>query len=176
MRKYKFLPAIAAITATLLSAQQPAPAPAAGGGRGPAAQPAKDYMSAADVAALIAEARAEHKDGQSLQNKRLVSVPPLNASLEYRTGITGASVHETDAELMYVVEGSGTIVTGGKLTEEKRQNPTNLSGTAVEGGTSRHVGKGDFIMISEGTPHWWSSVDGTVVLMTLHIPHTTEKK
>lgn len=174
MRKFGFTLAIATLTATLLTAQQPAPAP--GGGRGPGAQPAKDYLSAADVAALIAEAKAEHKDGQALQNKRMVSVPPLNASLEYRTGITGASVHETEAELMYVIDGSGTIVTGGKLTEEKRQNPTNLSGTAVEGGTSRHVGKGDFIMISEGTPHWWSSVDGTVVLMTLHIPHTTEKK
>jgi quercetin dioxygenase-like cupin family protein len=54
--------------------------------------------------------------------------------------------------------------------EEKRTNPANLSGTAIEGGASRNVAKGDFIIVPEGTAHWFSAINGTLVLMTLHVP------
>jgi hypothetical protein len=37
-------------------------------------------------------------------------------------------VHELDAELFYVIDGSGTVVTGGKLTGETRTNAENLRG------------------------------------------------
>ena len=45
-----------------------------------------------------------------------------------------ASVHEKEAELFYVIDGSGTLVTGGKLVGETRTNADNLAGTAIEGG------------------------------------------
>ena len=64
---------------------------------------------------------------------------------------------------------------GGKLTNEKRSNAENLTGTGIDGGQSRHVAKGDFIMVPEGTPHWFSKIDGTVVLMSLHLPHKAAK-
>jgi quercetin dioxygenase-like cupin family protein len=35
---------------------------------------------------------------------------------------------------------------------------------------TRRVAKGDFIMVPEGTPHWFSAIDGTIVLMSLHLP------
>jgi mannose-6-phosphate isomerase-like protein (cupin superfamily) len=70
---------------------------------------------------------------------------------------------------MYVIDGSATLVTGGKLVSETRTNPTNLSGTAIEGGTSKVVGKGDFFIVPEGTPHWFSKIDGAITLMTLHL-------
>ncbi len=62
-----------------------------------------------------------------------------------------AAVHETEAELFYVVDGSATLVTGGKLTGESRTNAENLTGNGIEGGTSRHVAKGDFVMVPERT-------------------------
>jgi mannose-6-phosphate isomerase-like protein (cupin superfamily) len=71
---------------------------------------------------------------------------------------------------MYVIDGSATMVTGGKLVDEKRTNPANLSGTGIEGGTSQHVSKGDFMVVPENTAHWFSAIDGTLVLMTLHVP------
>ena len=52
-----------------------------------------------------------------------------------------AAAHDKDAELFHVVEGAGTLVTGGTLKDERRTNPDNLTGTAIEGGTSRKLAK-----------------------------------
>src|SRR5712664_4091101 len=45
----------------------------------------------------------------------IVRLAPYNANLEYRVaGVNApASMHEREAEMFYVVEGSGTLVTGG---------------------------------------------------------------
>jgi mannose-6-phosphate isomerase-like protein (cupin superfamily) len=137
----------------------------------PSAADARTMVSASDVAALIAKAKADRKDDQALLAQSMIRLAPYNVSLEYRAAVATASVHETEAELFYVVDGSATLITGGKLTNEKRTNAANLSGSGIEGGMSRHVAKGDFIMVPEGTPHWFSAIDGTVVLMSIHLPH-----
>jgi quercetin dioxygenase-like cupin family protein len=63
-------------------------------------------------------------------------------------------------------------VIGGQLTEPKRQNAQNLQGTAITGGTSQKVAKGDFMLVPAGSPHGFSAVEGTITLMTLHLPVT----
>jgi mannose-6-phosphate isomerase-like protein (cupin superfamily) len=135
----------------------------------PAASEPKTYSSAADVAALLAKAKAERKD-QPLISERILQLAPYNANLEYRASVGPAAVHETEAEIFYVIDGSATMMTGGKLVNETRTNASNLTGTAIEGGTSRAVAKGDFIIVPEKTPHWFSTINGTIVLMTLHVP------
>jgi len=156
---------IAGLTLVFVSsvsfAQQPAAATSAG---------ASKMVSAKEVAALIAKASVDRKEGQALLAQSMIQLAPYNVSLEYRAAVANAAVHETEAELFYVVDGSAMLVTGGKLKDEKRTNAANLSGSAVEGGTSRHIAKGDFIMVPEGTPHWFSAIDGTIVLMSLHLP------
>ena len=32
------------------------------------------------------------------------------------------------------------------------------------------VAKGDFVMVPPGTGHWFSAIDGTLVVMSLHLP------
>lgn len=147
---------------SVASAQQP-----------PAAAPApKLFSSGADVTAMIAKAKAERKPDQANFSQPILQLAPYNANLEYRVaGINAnATVHEKEAEMFYVVEGSGTLVTGGKLKEEKRTNPENLAGTGIDGGQRRKVAKGDFIMVPENTPHWFGEIDGALVLMALHLP------
>lgn len=144
-----------------LSAQAPAPAP-------------KLFTSAADLTAMIANAKNTRKPDQPNFAQPIVTLAPYNASLEYRVGNLNApaSLHEREAEMFYVVEGTGTLVTGGKLREERRTNPENLSGTGIDGGTKRRVAKGDFIMVPENTPHWFGEIEGgALVLMSLHLPH-----
>jgi mannose-6-phosphate isomerase-like protein (cupin superfamily) len=136
----------------------------------PQAQPEKLFSSAADVQALIAKAKSDRKEGQPMVSERILHLAPYNANLEYRAGIAPASVHEKEAEVFYVIDGTATMLTGGKLTDEKRTNPENLSGTGIEGGESRTVAKGDFIVVPENTPHWFSKIDGVLILMTLHVP------
>ena len=155
------------LTASAAFAQQP-PAPAAAAG-------SRTMVSASDVTALIAKAKAERKDNQALLAQSMIQLAPYNVSLEYRAAVANAAVHETEAELFYVIDGSATLVTGGKLTNENRTNAANLSGSGIEGGVSRRVAKGDFIMVPEGTPHWFSAIDGTVVLMSLHLPHSPQR-
>ena len=156
------------LTASAAFAQQP-PAPAA-------AAASRTMVSASDVTALIAKAKAERKDNQALLAQSMIQLAPYNVSLEYRAAVANAAVHETEAELFYVIDGSATLVTGGKLTNENRTNAANLSGSGIEGGVSRRVAKGDFLMVPEGTPHWFSALDGTVVLMSLHLPHPPAAK
>jgi mannose-6-phosphate isomerase-like protein (cupin superfamily) len=143
-------------------AQTPAPAP-------------QLFMSAADVSALIAKARNDRKPDQANFVQPIVRLAPFTANLEYRVaGVNAnASVHFRDAELFYVVEGSGTLVTGGKLRDERQTNADNLTGSAIDGGTRRRLAKGDYVMVPENTPHWFGEIDGTLVLMSIHLPRST---
>jgi mannose-6-phosphate isomerase-like protein (cupin superfamily) len=134
------------------------------------ASPAKTFSSASDVGALLAKAQSERKENQPLVTERILQLAPYNANLEYRASVGPAAVHEKEAEVFYVIDGSATLMTGGKLVNENRTNATNLTGTAIEGGESRAVEKGDFIIVPENTPHWFSAINGSIVLMTLHVP------
>jgi mannose-6-phosphate isomerase-like protein (cupin superfamily) len=136
----------------------------------PAAQAPKTFVSSADVTALIAKAKATRKPDQANLAQPLLQLAPYTANLEYRAGVANGAVHEKEAEMFYVVEGAGTLVTGGKLTGETRTNAENLSGSGIEGGKSQHVAKGDFIMVPENTPHWFSAIEGSLTLMSIHLP------
>jgi mannose-6-phosphate isomerase-like protein (cupin superfamily) len=144
MRSIVIRPILSIVVLTIAAgaawAQQPAP-------------PTKTYSSAADVTALLAKAKADHKDGQATVIENILRLAPYSANLEYRTAVGPAAVHEHEAEMFYVLEGSATLVTGGKLANEKRTNAENLSGTAIEGGTPQSVAKGDVIIVPENTPH-----------------------
>jgi mannose-6-phosphate isomerase-like protein (cupin superfamily) len=152
-------------------------APAVAGGQQASTQAAapamKPFSSSADVAALIAKAKSERKEGQPIVSEPILQLAPYNANLEYRASVGNAAVHEREAEVFYVIDGNATMVTGGKLVKETRTNATNLTGSGIEGGDSRKVAKGDFIIVPENTPHWFSSIDGVLVLMTLHVPRPT---
>jgi quercetin dioxygenase-like cupin family protein len=60
----------------------------------------------------------------------------------------------------YVLKGAGTLVTGGKLVNERRTaGSTTVQGTGIEGGTSRRVAAGDIVVIPNHVAHWWSSLE-----------------
>jgi len=74
-----------------------------------------------------------------------------------------ANVHQTKVtEIYYILDGNATLVTGGTLPDPKPNRPgsTTFQSTHIEGGVSRHVGKGDVIIIPGRTPHWFSTQDG----------------
>jgi len=154
---------LAALSAPAFAQQAPAASPAM-------AQALALVTSSTDVAALIAKAKKERKPDQANYGQSILKYGTYNVGLEYRAVVGPASVHEQEAELFYVIDGSATLVTGGTLVKENRTNPSNLSGTAIEGGQSRKIAKGDFVMIPKGTSHWISAIDGAVVLMSLHLP------
>jgi len=72
-----------------------------------------------------------------------------------------AEVHTRDADLIYVLEGSVTFVTGGTVVDPKMIGPDEIRGSRIDGGTARALNKGDVIVVPAGTPHWFSQVDET---------------
>jgi len=129
------------------------------------------FMSHKDIMALIDKAKADRKPIAPVTAEPILVLAPYRAQLEYRPGNAPAAVHAKDAELMVVLEGSGTIITEGKLVDEKRVNAYNLSGPSISGGKSHAVVTGDMIFIPPNTPHQVIAGGGApIVLMTMHVP------
>jgi len=131
------------------------------------------FASMTDVSALIAKAKSNIKPDQAMLVQPVVRMSPYAVNLEYRVaGVNAnASIHNTEAELFFVIDGSGTAVTGGRLRDAVQRNADNLSGPAIDDGVSRQVKKGDVLFVPEKTPHWFSPSDGDVlVLLSLHVP------
>lgn len=147
-------------------ANQPAPQPPPQS----TGKPTKTFTSAADLTALIAKAKGERKEGQPTVAEPMLELGSYDGHLEYRASVGNAAVHEKEAELFYVIDGSATLVTGGKLVNEKRTDATNLNGSAIEGGTPRNIAKGDWVLVPENTPHWFSPINGVVVVFSMHVP------
>jgi mannose-6-phosphate isomerase-like protein (cupin superfamily) len=149
---------LATAVASSALAQQPTPAP-------------KTFMNNKEIMGLIDVAKANRKGDAPLVGVPILSLAPYRAMLEYRPGTSPAAVHEKDAELMVVLEGTGNIVTGGKLVDEKRSNANNLGGSSITGGETHAVVKGDMIIVPSNTPHQVIPTGGApIVLMTLHVP------
>ena len=131
--------------------------------------PDKIVATSSEITAMVAKAKAERKPDQPTFAQPLLALAPYGANLEYRAAVGPAAVHKKYAEFFYVVDGSATLVTGGKLANEK-SNGDNLSGTAIEGGSPRQVAKGDFVIVPENTPHWFSTINGNITLMSFRLP------
>jgi quercetin dioxygenase-like cupin family protein len=66
--------------------------------------------------------------------------------------------------VIYVLQGTAILVTGGTMVDPKPhfsreiQSPNGTAGTAIEGGETYHLAKGDVIIVPSGVPHWWKEV------------------
>jgi mannose-6-phosphate isomerase-like protein (cupin superfamily) len=93
----------------------------------------------------------------------------------YRVGVFGvlrpqtakqdAVLHETTTtEVYYMLDGAGTLVTGGTLVDQRREpaGTTTVRGSRIDGGVSRRVTPGDVVIIPGRTPHWWSELEGDI--------------
>jgi mannose-6-phosphate isomerase-like protein (cupin superfamily) len=59
----------------------------------------------------------------------------------------GPELHESEVDVMRVVEGSATVVTGGEI-----------QGDRIEGGKAQRIAEGDVIAIPSGVPHQFVEV------------------
>jgi mannose-6-phosphate isomerase-like protein (cupin superfamily) len=125
------------------------------------------YMSAADVAAGVAQLGNTRADIAF----RVFHIPPYTINAAHRAPVPNiASLHEAQAELFIVMEGTATMVTGGKIVEGTR-NGTNITGTSIAGGTSQKLSKGDFLIVPAGVPHWFTNIAPTGISLTqMYLP------
>ena len=71
-----------------------------------------------------------------------------------------AEIHTLDTDVIYVVDGSATLVTGGKAIDKKVIGPNEIRGSRIEGGEEHHITKGDAIIIPNGVAHQFTAVAG----------------
>ena len=97
----------------------------------------------------------------------LMSTPEYKVTASRRDKPGQVEVHLRDTDIFYVVEGSGDLVTGGTVVDAKNTSPEEVRGTRLEGGTERHLKKGDVVVIARGVPHWFRSVETPLQYFTV---------
>ena len=78
-----------------------------------------------------------------------------------RTKAAGAVAHEGFAELHHIIDGAGTLVTGGTLSRATG----GRGGATIVNGVRKRVSAGDVILIPAGVPHWYTDLDGTITYL-----------
>ena len=69
-----------------------------------------------------------------------------------------AEVHTQDADIIYVLEGTATMVTGGTVVDGKNIAADEIRGASIQGGDTRELVKGDVMIVPHGVPHWFKEV------------------
>jgi len=82
----------------------------------------------------------------------------IHASRRERPGM--AEVHERDTDIIHVLEGSATFVTGGTVVDAATTGPGEIRGREINGGETRQIVPGDVIVVPAGVPHWFKAVNG----------------
>ncbi len=88
----------------------------------------------------------------------LLEVKGYKVHASRRTEPGQVEVHEHETDVIYVLEGSATFVTGGKLIGGKTIAPGEIRAPDVENGKDHHIARGDVIVVPNGTPHWFKEV------------------
>jgi mannose-6-phosphate isomerase-like protein (cupin superfamily) len=139
----------------------------------PAQQPPTQLFTAgADIPALIAKAKAAQKSPTVNSTLPVAVYGYYRVLLEYRTGLTPPTVHHGQTELVYVVQGNATLVSGGHLTgvQPPRPGSTTDMGTGIEGtDKSQKLAKGDILLVPAETAHQFQDVNGEFVIISVHM-------
>jgi mannose-6-phosphate isomerase-like protein (cupin superfamily) len=128
----------------------------------------------AEVADLVGVSKKVITPDRAMAKGQLVLSARLghHAAVEYRRSSTPPMVHIRMAEFFYVVDGEADLILGGKLTNPRCMNSSNLAGDGVEGGVTRHVKKGTYILVPENTVHYFTNIDKKqgVTVLDVHVP------
>ncbi len=95
-----------------------------------------------------------------MSSSNVTTTDQYRVSLVKRDKAAGALAHPGNTELLYIVEGEGTLVTGGKLVAAANGKPAS-----VADGIHQHFSKGDVFIVPAGSPHWFSVVDAPVTYL-----------
>ena len=95
-------------------------------------------------------------DAKKLQTLRMIEGGKYNVNIRRITAAETALVHPITADLWVVLEGGGTLTTGGVLEKGK-----------ILGGQSRPIKVGDVVYIPSGLPHGVSGVNGNITWLNV---------
>lgn len=167
LRMIALLSAVSALTCASVSAQQSA-----------------TYISAEDIQANVNG--APNAATNPSPNIRVVNEGNYNVAVgvlhrpETPPGV--AAMHHLVSEVYHVLDGSATLVTGGKIVDLKErpadtksvrlEDGPSASGPSIQGGVTQHIKKGDVVIIPADVPHWFSKIDGSITYVVVRYDPT----
>jgi mannose-6-phosphate isomerase-like protein (cupin superfamily) len=92
----------------------------------------------------------------------LVTADDLLVSGNHRDKAGQVEVHDKETDVIYMIDGEATFVTGGTMIGGKATKAGQSLGTDIKGGESHHLTKGDVIVVPAGVPHWFKEVPHSV--------------
>jgi len=90
----------------------------------------------------------------------LLEIANYKIHASHRDGPGVAEVHTRDTDIIYMLAGTATFVTGGTVVDGKNIEPEEIRGKEIKGGETRTITKGDVIVVPNGLPHWFKEVKG----------------
>jgi glc operon protein GlcG len=115
-------------------------------------------VSAANAAADTAYFDHQKVADAFAKGEPLLAMPGYKVNPSRRDGPGMAEVHLWETDVVYVLDGSATLVTGGTTVDPKETEPGEIRGNAIEGGEVHQLAKGDVVVIPSGVPHWFKEV------------------
>ena len=91
----------------------------------------------------------------------------VHASRREKSGMS--EIHELDTDIIYVLDGTATFVTGGKSVDSKQIAPNEFRGSMIDGGETRNLKKGDVVIVPKGVPHWFKEVSGAFLYYVVKV-------
>jgi glc operon protein GlcG len=133
------------------SAQQDEELAIAGAGalsmtNGTAMTSAVTFMDSKTVAAAFVKGQPLVENGQ------------YKVHASHRDGPGKSEVHEHETDIIYVLAGTATFVTGGQVVDGQMISPGEIRGAGIAGGETRKLVKGDLVIVPQGTPHWFKEI------------------
>src|SRR5215467_3750858 len=86
-----------------------------------------------------------------------------------REGPGMVEVHTKDTDILYVLKGSATVVTGGTMVDDKPIAADEIRGREINGGESRKLVPGDAMIIPNGVPHWFKEVQAPFLYYVIKV-------
>ncbi len=121
--------------------------------------------AAALPAGAIAGVRVIEKQRVSAafqKGEPLVETADYKVHASHRNAAGKSEVHTDETDILYVLSGSATFVTGGTVVDPVTVEPGEIRGSAIKGGERRQLAAGDVVIVPKGTPHWFQSVPGPI--------------
>ncbi len=118
------------------------------------------YKSHAEVLAELDEAA---RNSTSPAGVSVTISPGISVRRRMSGVLQYAVMHPYSVEIYRILEGSGTLVTGGLLKlplADSISDDIVRTQNGIEGGLARQIKAGDVLVIQPGTPHWISAIDG----------------
>lgn len=127
-----------------------------------------EELAAVAAAALPAPTAAVHLIERTRVAAAFQKGEPLIEEADYkvhashRAGAGKSEVHTEETDILYVLSGSATFVTGGSMIDPVTVEPGEIRGAGIKGGERRQLVAGDVVVVPKGTPHWFQTVPGPI--------------